>query len=77
MQYQIAQELYLFKDYDDFLLYMAKIIKNRFATDVDEDFIEGDVFAEDEEHVSFDEGYSELVLKVLKDKLPDALRERK
>lgn len=77
VQYQIAQELYLFKDYDDFLLYMAKIIKNRFATDVDEDFIEGDVFAEDEEHVSFDEGYSELVLKVLKDKLPDALRERK
>ena len=77
VQYQIAQELYLFKDYDDFLLYMAKNIKNRFATDIDEDFIEGDVFAEEEEHVSFDEGYSELVLKVLKDKLPDALRERK
>ena len=76
VQYQIAQELFLFKEYDDFLLYMAKTIKNRFATDVDGDFIEGDVFSEDEEQDAFDEGYSELVLKVLKDKLPDALRER-
>lgn len=77
IQYQIAQELYVFRDYEEFLLYMAKSVKNRVLIDEDEDFIEDDVFAENKGRVSLDEEYSELVLNMLKDILPDALKERK
>lgn len=74
VQYKIAQELYAFKDYEEFLLYMAKNVKKRITVDVDEDCITDDIFAESEVDV---QDYSELVINVLKDKMPDALRERK
>lgn len=74
VQYKIAQELYAFKDYEEFLLYMAKNVKKRITVDVDEDCITDDIFAESEVDV---QDYSELVINVLKNKMPDALRERK
>lgn len=77
VQYEIAQELYLFKDYDEFLMFIARTIGNRFLVEDDADFIEDDVFAESEADNPSNEEHCELVLKVLKDKLPDAIKERK
>lgn len=74
VQLCIAHELYDFKDYDEFLLYMIKNVERCFALEVDDESIEDDVFAEDEGAISSDETKRELVLNVLKERLPEAIK---
>lgn len=81
VQYNIAQELYYFKDYDEFILYLASVMKTYLTKDEDElEEIENDAFSNIEEFEDDGElhiGESELLLNLLKDKLPDALKEGK
>lgn len=77
IQYVIAQELYIFADFDMFILYLAKIVMDYLPMDEEQDYIEDDVFVVEEEDRDLDTGYNEEILKLLKDKLPDALKERK
>lgn len=74
IQYHIAQELYVFKDFYGFLLYMVKNVERGFTIEADDESIEDDVFAEDGDAVTLDETNRELVLNVLKYKLPDAIK---
>lgn len=72
VQYYIAQQLYVFKDYDEFILYMAKTVSTRFAIDEDEDYIDEDVFSESDNDELPTMEYDKLILEVLEDKMPDA-----
>lgn len=72
VQYCIAQELYDFRDFDEFLLFMVKTIGTRFMQDENEDAIEEDVFAESDSSEVKNEEYDKLILNVLEVKLPDA-----
>ena len=74
VQHYIAQELYTFKNYDAFLLYMIKNIERCFSIEVDEESIEDDMFAEDEGGISLSETPRELVLNVLNERLPEAIK---
>ena len=74
VQHCIAQELYTFKDYDEFLLYMIKNIERCFSIEVDEESIEDDMFAEDEGDISLNETPRELILNVLSERLPEAIK---
>lgn len=74
VQHCIAQELYTFKDYDEFLLYMIKNIERCFSIEVDEESIEDDMFAEDEGAISLNETPRELILNVLSERLPEAIK---
>lgn len=74
VQYCIAQEIYCFKNYDEFLVFMVKNAGRNIVTEDEEESVDDDVFAEDE--IESKEEYGELVLKVLKDKLPNAVKER-
>ena len=74
VQYYIAQELYCFENYDDFLVFMVKNAGRNIVIDDEDESVDDDVFAEDE--MESKEEYGELVLKVLKDKMPNALKER-
>lgn len=74
IQYIIAQELYDFKDFDRFLLYMADILYSCLSEDEDSEMIDGDAFFEEEEAEDLEGGQHNLLLDLLKDKLPDAYR---
>ena len=53
---------------------MVKNAGRNIVTEDEEESVDDDVFAEDE--MESKEEYGELVLKVLKDKLPNAVKER-
>lgn len=75
VQFCIAQELYEFESYEQFLLYMEQVITKPFHMDTDEDYIEGDVFAElPEDKPSYDD-YSSTIISVLIEKLPASAKE--
>lgn len=77
IQYRIAQELYVFKDYDEFILYMAQTVSTRFHINDDgDDFVEGDIFSENDDGKLTNEEHEKLILEVLADKMPDARKER-
>lgn len=79
VQYGIAQELYIFSDYDEFILYLAKTLieKGGFSEDEDETGIVDDAFSDAEESESLAEDETELFLTLLADKLPGARKGRK
>ena len=53
---------------------MIKNVERCFELEVDDESIEDDVFAEDEGTISSDETKRELVLNVLKERLPEAIK---
>ena len=53
---------------------MVKNAGRNIVTEDEEESVDDDVFAEDE--IELKEEYGELVLKVLKDKMPNAIKER-
>ncbi len=82
VQYNISQELHDFSDYDAFIQYLASTIISTYSSsdEEDPDIIEDDAFSEPEDFE--DEGASDskgldMLLIVLKDKLPDAFKEGK
>lgn len=86
VQYNIAQELYLFTDYDQFILYLASTIISFYLVKDEDDpewidnEIEDDAFFEpdDMDEAGGSDGEKmEMLLNLLKDKLPDALKEGK
>lgn len=82
IQYNISQELHDFHDYDEFILYLASVIIKTYSSpdEDDPDAIEDDAFSETDESESEGTSDSEdldMLLNVLKDKLPDALKEGK
>ena len=74
VQFVIAQELYDFKNYDDFILFMIRVLKPR-IDDLDEENVENDAFSDDEEGATQYDS-NEMIISVLSKKLPDALKER-
>lgn len=81
VQYNIAQELYSFHDYDEFILYLASVIKAYLPAEQDDsETLENDAFSDSEEFGDSSESDREeltLFLNLLKDKLPDAVKEGK
>lgn len=77
IQYRIAQELYIFESYDQFIQYLAKITIDYLPKEDDPEQIEGDAFSDDEETDASDTGRREQLLFLLKDWLPDAVKEDK
>lgn len=77
MQYRIAQELYIFENYDEFILYLAAIVISYASLDEEPDQIEGDAFSDDEETGESDAGGQKVLLDLLKDWMPDAAKEGK
>lgn len=80
IQYNIAQKLYAFADYDTFVLYLAQtVMRKHLPPDEDQELIEDDVFSEEEDKDSFgiELDYKEQIMNLLKEKLPNALKERK
>lgn len=79
VQYGIAQELYSFEDYDEFILYLAKTLieKGSFPEDEDEAVIVDDAFSDEEEFGGLAEDDTELLLDLLAYKLPGARKGRK
>jgi len=77
VQYCMAQELYIFANYDQFILYLAKTLMQRgsIAADEDELPIANDAFLDAEE--TENENEIEVFLNLLADKLPDARKGRK
>jgi ppGpp synthetase/RelA/SpoT-type nucleotidyltranferase len=82
VQYNISQELHDFSGYDAFIQYLASTIISTYSSsdEEDPDIIEDDAFSEPEDFE--DEGASDskgldMLLIVLKDKLPDAFKEGK
>lgn len=78
VQYSIAQELYIFKDYDGFVLYLAKTLIEKGGPSEDEDGlpIEKDAFFDEEETEYLPEDDTGLFLDLLADKLPGARKGR-
>ena len=82
VQYNIAQELYLFEDYDQFILYLASTIISFYLVKDEDDpeWLEEDAFSEPDDMDTdggSDQEKMEMLLNLLKDKLPDALKEGK
>lgn len=79
VQYSIVQELYIFADYDEFILYLAETLleKSRLPEDEEEPFIANDAFSDEEDSEEQAENKTELLLTLLADKLPGARKGRK
>lgn len=80
VQYGIAQEIYKFADYNEFIVYLAKtLIEKGCLAEEDEDemAIVNDAFSDAEESEGLAEDETELFLTFLADKLPGARKGRK
>lgn len=75
IQYCISQELYVFKDYNEFILYLADVIIRYALPDEEPNQINDDAFSDDEETDESGAEDQEVLLELLKDWMPDAVKE--
>lgn len=76
IQFCMAQELYVFDSYDSFLLYMVEIVAGGYISYSEPEQIEDDAFDDEDENQEPTKDERTTILDMLKDKLPDALKER-